>query len=166
MLTGIWQMSLQMTWQLSNAMLLCYAMYTDCMPERYSSASLLQMLLPHCSSVPLLCCCSAAQVQLVVLCNHWVRLHYCTLLGCSSSCSSSWTRLGLGWRVQTFFVSLFELASLGYLGLGSLGTLNKCLHEKLSKLSKFTASSCSSPFDEEKLEKRSSFWRRTWNWRK
>ena len=33
----------------------------------------------HCSSVLLLCCCSAAQVQLVGLCNHWVRLHSCTL---------------------------------------------------------------------------------------
>ena len=33
----------------------------------------------HCSSVLLLCHCSAAQVQLVWLCNHWVRLHSCTL---------------------------------------------------------------------------------------
>ena len=33
----------------------------------------------HCSSVLLLCHCSAAQVQLVGLCNHWVRLHSCTL---------------------------------------------------------------------------------------
>ena len=32
-----------------------------------------------CSSVLLLCHCSAAQVQLVWLCNHWVRLHCCTL---------------------------------------------------------------------------------------
>ena len=40
---------------------------------------------PCCCCVPyaplllLLCCCSAAQVQLVWLCNHWVRLHCCTL---------------------------------------------------------------------------------------
>ena len=33
----------------------------------------------HCSlPAATLCCCSAAQVQLVVLCNHWVRLHCCT----------------------------------------------------------------------------------------
>ena len=33
----------------------------------------------HCPSVLLLCHCNAAQVQLVWLCNHWVRLHCCTL---------------------------------------------------------------------------------------
>ena len=32
-----------------------------------------------CSSVLLLYHCSVAQVQLVWLCNHWVRLHCCTL---------------------------------------------------------------------------------------
>ena len=33
-----------------------------------------------CCSLPAatLCCCSAAQVQLVVLCNHRIRLHCCT----------------------------------------------------------------------------------------
>ena len=90
----------QLLWQLSNAMLLFYAI---CIPERCSSASLLQMLLAaHCSSVLLLCCCNAAQVQLVGLCNHWVRLHYCTL----PRLLKLLLGLGLGWRVQTFFVSL------------------------------------------------------------
>ena len=30
-------------------------------------------------AAPLLPCCSAAQVQLVWLCNHYIRLHCCTL---------------------------------------------------------------------------------------
>ena len=48
-------------WQLSNAMLLCYAI---CIPERCSSASLLQML----PAAPL-CCSSAAAV--LHKCNWW-----------------------------------------------------------------------------------------------
>ena len=106
-----------------------------------------------CPTAPL--CCSTAVLH---KCNWWGYL--ITGLGCTPApclcCSSSWTRLGLGLRVQTFLVSLFELASLGFLGLGSLGTLDKCFHEKLSKLSKFTASSCISPFDEERVERRLS----------
>ena len=76
----------------------------------------------HCSSVLLLCHCSAAQVQLVGLCNHWVRLHSCTLPRLLLK-----LLLWLAW-VEEFKLSLslcLELASLGYLGLGSLGTLNK-----------------------------------------
>ena len=56
-------------------MLLCYATHV---PERCSSATLL-LVCACCSSVLLLCHCSAAQVQLVWLCDHWVRLHCCTL---------------------------------------------------------------------------------------
>ena len=92
-------------------MLLCYATH---IPERCSSASLL-LLCACCSSVLLLChCCSAAQVQLVWLCNHWVRLHCCTLpvLLLKPLLSS------LAW-VEEFKLSLsLELAWLGYLGLG------------------------------------------------
>ena len=61
----------------------------------------------HCSSVLLLCCCSAAQVQLVGLCNHWVRLHSCTL---PVPLLKLLLWLGLGWRVQTFFVSWVSMA--------------------------------------------------------
>ena len=82
----------------------------------------------HCSSVLLLCCCSAAQVQLVWLCNHWVRLHSCTLPVLLLKLFLKlllW--LGLAW-VEEFKLSLslcLELASLGYLGLG---TWNKFFH--------------------------------------
>ena len=70
-----------------------------------------------CSSVLLLCHCSAAQVQLVGLCNHWVRLHSCTL---SVLLLKLLLWLGLGRRVQTFFVSLSSVSItwvpwLGYL---------------------------------------------------
>ena len=85
-------------------------------PERCSSASLL-LLHACCSSVLPLCCCSAAQVQLVWLCNHWVRLHCCTLpvlllklLLILSSSSVAW--LGLK---SSLSLSL-ELVWLGYLG--------------------------------------------------
>ena len=64
--------------------------------------------LPCCCPL-LLCCCSAAQVQLVGLCNHWVRLHSCTLPVLPPQAAPQATPLawlGLGWRVQTFFVSL------------------------------------------------------------
>ena len=77
----------------------------------------------HCSSVLLLCCCNAAQVQLVWLCNHWVRLHSCTLPRLLLK-----LLLWLAW-VEEFKLSLslcLELASLGFLGLG---TLNKYFHE-------------------------------------
>ena len=74
----------------------------------------------RCSSVSLLCHCSAAQVQLVWLCNHWVRLHSCTLpvllLKLLLMLSSSVAWLGLK---SSNFLSL-ELAWLGYLGLGTL----------------------------------------------
>ena len=69
----------------------------------------------HCSSVLLLCHCSAAQVQLVRLCNHWVRLHSCTL---PVLLLKLLLWLGLAW-VEEFKLSLsLELAWLGYLGLG------------------------------------------------
>ena len=58
---------------------------------------------PCCSSVLFLCCCSGAQVQLVGLCNHLVRLHSCTL---PVLLLKLLLWLGFGWRVQTFFVSL------------------------------------------------------------
>ena len=75
-----------------------------------------------CLSVLLLCCCSAAQVQLVWLCNQWVRLHSCTL---PVLLLKLLLWLGLAW-VEEFKLSLsLELASLGYLGLG---TLNKFFH--------------------------------------
>ena len=80
--------------QLSKSMLLCYATH---IPEICSSASLL-LLHACCSSVLLLCCCSAAQVQLVWLCNHWVRLHCCTLPVLLLKCGLGW--VGLGWRVS------------------------------------------------------------------
>ena len=80
-----------------------------------------------CSSVLLLCHCSAAQVQLVGLCNHWVRLHSCTLpVLLLKLLLKPLLWLGLAW-VEEFKLSLsLELASLGYLGLG---TLNKYFHE-------------------------------------
>ena len=66
----------------------------------------------RCSSVLLLCHCSAAQVQLVGLCNHWVRLHSCTLpvlllklLLTLSSSSMAW--LGLK---SSNFLCLFVLS--------------------------------------------------------
>ena len=79
----------------------------------------------HCSSVPLLCCCSAAQVQLVGLCNYWVRLHFCTLpVLLLKLLLKPLLWLGLGW-VEEFKLSLsLELASLGYLGLGTLNKKN------------------------------------------
>ena len=79
---------------------------------------------PCCCCLLLLCaaplplCCSAAQVQLVWLCNHWVRLHCCTL---PVLLLKLLLWLGLGWRAQTFFVSWVSMACipwLGYLGLG------------------------------------------------
>ena len=97
----------------------------------------------HCSSVLLLCHCSAAQVQLVWLCNHWVRLHSCTLpVLLLKLLLKLLLWLGLAW-VEEFKLSLsLELASLGYLGLG---TLNKYFHGKLSKLSSFAFCSYISP---------------------
>ena len=86
-------------WQLSKSILLCYATH---IPERCSSASLL-LLCTCCSSVLLLCHCSAAQVQLVWLCNHWERLHCFTL--------PVLLKHGLAWL--GFFVS--ELAWLGFM---------------------------------------------------
>ena len=80
---------------------------------------------PPCCCLLLLCHCSAAQVQLVGLCNHWVRLHSCTL---PVLLLKLLLWLGLAW-VEEFKLSLslcLELASLGYLGLG---TLNKYFHE-------------------------------------
>ena len=66
----------------------------------------------HCSSVLLLCHCSAAQVQLVGLCNHWVRLHSCTLpvlllklLLMLSSSSMAWVGLK-----SSNFLCLFVLS--------------------------------------------------------
>ena len=98
----------------------------------------------HCSSVLLLCCCSAAQVQLVGLCNHWVRLHSCTL---PVLLLKLLLWLGLAW-VEEFKLSLslcLELASLG------------CLEQrKLSKLSKFTSCSYISSLVEEIVDKSSS----------
>ena len=87
----------------------------------------------HCSSVLLLCCCSAAQVQLVGLCNHWVRLHSCTL---PVLLLKLLLWLGLGWRVQTFFVSLSWVSITWVLWLGYL---EQVFPWKLSKLSKFTS---------------------------
>ena len=109
-----------------------------------------------CSSVLLLCCCSAAQVQLVWLCNHWVRLHSCNLpvlllklLLMLSSSSMAW----VGLKSSNFLcLFVFELASLGYLGLS---TLNKYFLGKLNQLSSFTFCSYISPLIEEMLEKSS-----------
>ena len=97
-------------------MLLYYAI---CIPERCSSASLL-LLLP---TAPL--CCSAAQVQLVGLCNHWIRLHSCTLpVLLLKLLLKPLLWLGLAW-VEEFKLSLsLELVSLGYLGLGTLNKKN------------------------------------------
>ena len=93
----------------------CYC-YATHIPERCSSASLL-LLHACCSSVLLLCCCSAAQVQLVWLCNHWVRLHCCTL---PVLLLKPLLWLSLAW-VEEFKLSLsLELAWLGHLGLGTL----------------------------------------------
>ena len=75
----------------------------------------------HCSSVLLLCHCSAAQVQLVGLCNHWVRLHSCTL----PRLLKLLLGLGLGWRVQTFFVSLSWVSVTWVPWLGYLGYLEQ-----------------------------------------
>ena len=58
---------------------------------------------PPCCCLLLCCHCSAVQVQLVWLCNHWVRLHSCTLPVLFLKLLL-W--LDLGYRVQTFFVSL------------------------------------------------------------
>ena len=79
---------------------------------------------PCCRCCPLLLCAAPLPLQCCTsatggwLCNHWVRLHSCTLPR---------LLLKLAW-VEEFKLSLslcLELASLGYLGLGSLGTLNK-----------------------------------------
>ena len=68
----------------------------------------------------LLCCCSAAQVQLVWLCNHWVRLHCCTLPCCSSSLAAPLVCLGLAW-VEEFNLSLsLELAWLGFMEISGI----------------------------------------------
>ena len=82
---------------------------------------------PCCCCWPLLLCaaplplCSAAQVQLVWLCNHWVRLHSCTLpVLLLKLLLKPLLWLGLAW-VEEFKLSLsLELAWLGYLGLGTL----------------------------------------------
>ena len=102
-----------------------------------------------CSSVLLLCHCSAAQVQLVGLCNHWVRLHSCTLPVLLLKLLLS---LGLGWRVQTFFVSLSWVSITWVLWLGHL---EQVFPWNLSKLSKFTSCSYISPLVEEIVEKSS-----------
>ena len=96
-----------------------------------------------CCRLLLLCCCSAAQVQLVLLCNHWVRLHSCTLpVLLLKLLLKPLLWLGLAW-VEEFKLSLsLELASLGYLGLG---TLNKYFHGKLNQLSSFAYCSYISP---------------------
>ena len=122
---------------MSNAMFLCYAIH---MPERCCSASLLHVL--HAAYYLLPLCASAAQVQLVVLHNHWVRaalLH----LACAAPQAAPLAELGLAW-VEEFKLSLslcLGILGLGILGLGSLGTSNKCFHEKahFTEFSKFTS---------------------------
>ena len=79
------------------------------------------LLLLCAAPLPLLLChFGAAQMQLVWLCNHWVRLHCCTLpvLLLKLSCSFSVAWVGLGWRVQTFFVS--ELVWLGFMEISGI----------------------------------------------
>ena len=108
----------------------------------------------HCSSVLLLCCCSAAQVQLVWLCNHWVRLHCCTLPVLLLKVGLAW--LGLAW-VEEFKLSLS--LELVWLGLGTLAWVPwmkiSWIFHKLSQLSSFTNCSYISPLIEEILEKSS-----------
>ena len=108
---------------------------------------------PCCCCCPLLLCpCSAAQVQLVWLCNHWVRLHSCTLpvlllklLLTLSSSSMAW--------LEEFKLSLsLELAWLGYLGLG---TLTEYSMKNSANCPSFTYCSYISPLVEEILEKSS-----------
>ena len=101
----------------------------------------------RCYSVLLLCHCSAAQVQLVGLCNHWVRLHSCTLpVLLLKLLLKPLLWLGLAW------VEEFKLALSFCLELVSLG----CLEQgKLSKLSKFTSCSYISPLVEEIVDKSS-----------
>ena len=130
------------TWQLSNVVLWCYCNTHT----REMLLSLPVAAAAHCSSVLLLCHCSAAQVQLVWLCNHWVRLHSCTL---PVLLLKLLLWLGLAWRVQTFFVSLswVSIAWVPWLGYLEQG--------KLSKLSKFTSCSCMSSLVEEIVDKSS-----------
>ena len=88
-----------------------------------------EMLLSFLAAAPLPLCtaplllCSAAQVQLVWLCNHWVRLHSCTLPVLPLQAAPQ-AGLGLAW-VEEFKLSLsLELAWFGYLGLGTLNKKN------------------------------------------
>ena len=108
-----------------------------------------------CSSVLLLCCCSAAQVQLVGLCNHWVRLHSCYLpVLLLKLLLKLFLWLGLAW-VEEFKLSLsLELVWLGYLGLGTLMEISWIFH-KLDQLSSFTYCSYISSLIEEKVEESS-----------
>ena len=59
----------------SNVIVLCNT-HTRQMLLSLPAAAVCLLLL---CAAPLPLCCSAAQVQLVWLCNHWVRLHCCTL---------------------------------------------------------------------------------------
>ena len=94
--------------ELSKSMLLLCNTYTREMLLSLPAAAACLLLLCHCS---------AAQVQLVWLCNHWVRLYCCTLPGaCCSSHSSS-----LAWVEEFKFSLSLELAWLGVPWLGYLG---------------------------------------------
>ena len=59
----------------SNVIVLCNTHTREMLLSLPAAAVCLLLL----CAAPLLLCCSAAQVQLVWLCNHWVRLHFCTL---------------------------------------------------------------------------------------
>ena len=80
----------------SNVIVLCNTHTRDMLLSLPAAAVCLLLL----CAAPLLLCCSAAQVQLVWLCNHWVRLHCYTLpvlllklLLAFSSSSMAWVGL-------------------------------------------------------------------------
>ena len=116
-----------------------------------------------------LCHCSAAQVQLVVLCNHRIRLH-CLHLAWAAQAGLAW--LGLK-SFKLSFVSLCgELASLGYPWLGvawvprsnkyySMKNSTKCPKFYCYFMNCFCVSMYFSPLDEERLEKQGEFVRKS-----
>ena len=100
----------------SNVIVLCNTHY-----QRDAPQPPLLLLLHTCPTTPsataplLLQCCTSATVW---LCNHWVRLHCCTL---PVLLLKLLLWLGLGW-VEEFKLSLsLELAWLGVPWLGYLG---------------------------------------------
>ena len=116
----------------------------------------------RCCSLPAatLCHCSAAQVQLVVLCNHRIRLHCCTLPGLLLKLA--W----LGLKSSNFLCLFVWWVSVAWVSLAWVAWVPrsnkyyswKRLNLQFAEFFKFTSCSGISPLDEERLANRSSKW--------